>query len=86
LLDDEAGHSRRRTRYLPENCEPFAVSREEAAGLWNVSPTLFDALIQEGIVPPPLRIHGRVVWDMRSLKAAWRKFADSHSTDPEVNP
>jgi hypothetical protein len=54
--------------------------------LWNVSPTLFDALIQEGIVPPPLRIHGRVVWDMRSLKAAWRKFADSHSTDPDVNP
>lgn len=72
-------------RALPENCEPFCVSHEEAAALWGVGTTLFDKLVEQRVVPRPIAIGGRRVWDMRSLKAAWRRFADENGT-PEVNP
>ena len=76
----------KRQRWLPENCEPFGVCREEAAALWGgIGTTLFDKLVIDGTVPKPLRIGGRVVWDLAALKRAWKRFVDQ-SGEPDVNP
>jgi predicted DNA-binding transcriptional regulator AlpA len=74
----------KRQRILPDNCEPFAVSREEGAALWGVGCTKFDELVADGTIPRPLRIGARALWDLRGLRRAWMKFADENGA-PDIN-
>lgn len=43
------------------------LSRDEAAMYVGVSASKFDELVSDGRMPPPRRIDGRKVWDIRSL-------------------
>lgn len=49
------------------------LSRVEGAAYVGVSPTKFDAMVNDGRMPKPKRIDGRTVWDVRSLD----KFFDA---------
>lgn len=46
------------------------LSREEAAAYAGVSPTTFDKLRIEGVMPGPVRLYSRTLWDVRALDAA----------------
>jgi predicted DNA-binding transcriptional regulator AlpA len=45
-------------------------SRKEAASYLGVSPTTFDKLVTNGIVPQAIKLLGRNVWDIRALNHA----------------
>ena len=73
-------------RLIPPGCEPFSVSREEGADMWGVGTTKWDELVADGIVPRPMKIGTRTVWDLGSLKRAWKRFADENGAPDECNP
>lgn len=56
---------------LPPGILPFAVSRTQAAALLGVSPSHFDSLVAEGIMPQPRELRGRVVWAADEIRAAF---------------
>jgi predicted DNA-binding transcriptional regulator AlpA len=72
-------------RLLPENTEPFGVSREEGAALFGIGTTLFDRMVSDGTIPRPLRIGARTLWDLAALRRSWRRLADQHG-EPDINP
>ena len=41
------------------------------AGYVGVSPSLFDQMVEDGRMPPPIRINNRKVWDVRSIDRAF---------------
>ena len=43
------------------------LNRDQAATYIGVSASKFDELIKDGRMPPPKRIDGRVVWDIRQI-------------------
>ena len=43
------------------------LDRDQAATYIGVSASKFDELIKDGRMPPPKRIDGRVVWDIRQI-------------------
>jgi predicted DNA-binding transcriptional regulator AlpA len=47
------------------------LSREEAAMYIGISPSKFDELVGDGRMPPPVKIDGRKVWDIRHLDLAF---------------
>lgn len=56
---------------LPNSLAPRGLSRVVAAAYIGVSPTLFDRMIENGMMPKPKRIWGRVVWDRVALDNAF---------------
>lgn len=52
---------------------PRGLSRETAALYIGVGTTTFDAMVEDGRMPKPIRIGKRVVWDRIKIDAA---FAD----------
>jgi predicted DNA-binding transcriptional regulator AlpA len=52
---------------LPFNLPPRLISREAAAAYIGVSPSKFDQMVKDRRMPPPKRIDGRRVWDIRAL-------------------
>lgn len=46
------------------------LSRPEAAAYVGVSPTTFDRMMGDGLMPAPKRVYVRVLWDVRNLDAA----------------
>lgn len=46
------------------------LSRPEAAAYAGVAATFFDRMIREGLLPGPVRVYGRVLWDVRAMDAA----------------
>jgi hypothetical protein len=50
---------------------PRGLSRVEAAAYVGVSPTTFDALVRDGLMPGPKRVRARVLWDRHRLDAAF---------------
>jgi predicted DNA-binding transcriptional regulator AlpA len=58
----------------------------QAAVYIGVSPSLFDEMVQDGRMPKPKRINGRVVWDRLQLDAAFEELPDgSEPNDPWRN-
>lgn len=47
------------------------LSREEAAMYIGIGATKFDEMLADGRMPPPRRIDGRKVWDVRELDLAF---------------
>ena len=46
------------------------LSRAEASAYAGVSPTTFDRMTVDGLMPGPKKVYGRVLWDVRALDAA----------------
>jgi predicted DNA-binding transcriptional regulator AlpA len=47
------------------------LSHNEAAMYFGISPSKFDQMLVDGRMPPPRRIDGRKVWDIRDLDMAF---------------
>ncbi len=60
-------------RPLPSVAPPSrrGLSRVQAAGYIGISPSTFDRMILDGIMPNPKRVFGRKVWDVRALDLAF---------------
>ena len=69
---------------LPLSLPPRGLSRVEAARYIGVSPSLFDAMVKEGAMPGPKRIHARVVWDRVRLDACFSAIPDGEEDAPNV--
>ena len=68
--------SRRRISVLPPNLPPRGLSREEAGAYVGVSASLFDRLVKDGIMPKPVHVYGRRVWDRAQLDLAFSALSD----------
>ncbi|KAB0269004.1 helix-turn-helix domain-containing protein [Microvirga brassicacearum] len=82
--------SRERRDVLPISCPPRGLSRVEAAAYVGVSPTTFDRMISEGVMPKAKRYGSRVIWDRLALDSAFMDLPDEagaygHPSD-EPNP
>jgi hypothetical protein len=55
---------------------PRGLSRVSAAAYLGISPSLFDKLIAEKLMPAGKQIHGRVVWDRLALDEAFSAIPD----------
>jgi predicted DNA-binding transcriptional regulator AlpA len=53
----------------------------QAAEYVGVSPTTFDRMVKDGLMPQPIRIYGRTVWDVRKLDAAFAALDRSEALD-----
>lgn len=62
-----------------------ALNRAEAAAFVGVGTTLFDRLVQKGLMPRPKLIEGRRVWDVRELLRAFDALP-SGNDDDDSNP
>lgn len=47
------------------------LSRVEAAGYIGFSPSYFDKMVQDGLMPSPKRVGTRKIWDVRALDLAF---------------
>lgn len=47
-----------------------ALSRLRAAEYLDISPNTFDRMVKDGLMPAPIAIYGRKVWDVRAIDAA----------------
>lgn len=56
---------------LPPSLAPRGLRRVEAAAYIGVSPSLFDWMMAEGLMPKPKRVGGRVIWDRLQLDEAF---------------
>src|SRR5438132_369051 len=56
---------------LPVNLPPRGLAREAAAQYVGISPAKFDALVEDGRMPKPVRIDARTIWDRRALDQAF---------------
>ena len=56
---------------LPQGVLPRGLSRIEAAAYVGVSTGTFDRMIADKLMPRPIRIYGRVVWDIRAIDASF---------------
>jgi len=64
------------------NVLPLGVlARVQPAEYVGVSPTTFDRMVNDGLMPKPVRIYGRVVWDIRKLDAAFAALDRSETAD-----
>lgn len=67
---------------LPPSLPPRGLSRVQAAAYVGVSPTLFDAMVDDGRMPRPVRINSRTVWDRLQLDEAFAALSDSDAGHP----
>lgn len=58
------------TARLMANLMPRLLRRERAAVYLDVSPTKFDQLVRDGVVPKPKVLERMKVWDRADLDAA----------------
>jgi hypothetical protein len=57
---------------------PRGLRRPDAAAYVGVSPTKFDEWVSRGVMPSPKRLDGVVIWDLRTLDAAFDALPDSN--------
>lgn len=60
------------------------LNRAEAAAYSGVSPSTFDRMIADRLMPRPIRIYSRTLWDVRALDSAIDALPGNDSGD-EVN-
>lgn len=73
----------------PKHAERFlgiGLSRQDSARYVGVSPTTFDGLVEEGLMPAPRRIRKRKIWDRRELEAAFDELPRDGASDDDDNP
>jgi predicted DNA-binding transcriptional regulator AlpA len=57
------------------------LSRHEAAQYVGIGTTLFDQLVEKGILPPCRKLAGRTLWDLRQVDRAMDELFE-FSADP----
>jgi predicted DNA-binding transcriptional regulator AlpA len=62
---------------LPVSLPPRGLSRVQAAQYIGVSPSLFDQMVKDGRMPPPVRVNTRTVWDRLRLDEAFVALSDT---------
>ena len=67
---------RRTFSRLPLSLVPRGLSRGQAAEYIGVGVTKFDEMVDDGRMPQPKRIDGRLVWDRVKLDAAFDELDD----------
>lgn len=67
----KAANDNKRLSALPHSLQPRGLSRETAAEYIDVSPSLFDQMVEDGRMPRPKRINSRKVWDRLSIDKAF---------------
>lgn len=70
LVAMDASIQRRETA-LPVGLMPLGLNRRASATYVGVSPSVFDRMIRDGLMPKPVRVYNRCVWDRRRLDAAF---------------
>ena len=70
-----------RESVLPGGVLPRGLSRAQAAAYIGVSPTTFDRLVIDKLMPKPIRIYGRTVWDVRKIDAAFESLDRAEDAD-----
>ncbi|MBX9456158.1 MAG: hypothetical protein KL863_09105 [Rhizobium sp.] len=63
-----------RTSVLPSSLAPIGISREQAAALVGISPSLLDKAIEAGTMPLPRVLGGRLLFDVEEVIAAFRRL------------
>ncbi len=61
---------------------PRGLSRTDAARYIGVCPSKFDQLVKDGRMPKPIKIDGRVVWDINDLNDAFDNLKDEPPNNP----
>jgi hypothetical protein len=69
-----------RVTHLPPGLMPLGMSRLQAAEFVGVSPSTFDKLVSDGLMPQPKKVRGRRLWDSRKLVVAFDAL-DSEGDD-----
>ncbi len=64
-----------------DTCPRRGLRREEAARYIGVGTTKFDELVEDGRMPKPKRIDGRIVWDLRAVDLAFDELPDESATE-----
>ncbi len=70
------------TTVLPPTLAPRGLSRVQSAAYVGVSPSLFDAMVNDGRMPKPKRINARTVWDRVRLDNAFASLPDGDEANP----
>lgn len=68
--------TRRQKRDPLAGLMPRGLNRVAAAIYVGVSPSVFDRMIRDGLMPRPVRIYNRTVWDRRKLDDAFAVLSD----------
>ncbi|MEL6596028.1 MAG: hypothetical protein AAFQ47_08830 [Pseudomonadota bacterium] len=58
------------------------LTRDEAAHYVGVSATTFDRLVQQKVMPKPIKAFSRAIWDLNALDMAFESFAASDDDNP----
>lgn len=74
------GHAQERSHQLPS--PKRGLTRNEAAHYIGVSPTTFDRLVQQKIMPKPIRAFARAIWDLKALDDAFEVYALADEENP----
>jgi len=61
------------------------LNRIQAAAYIGISPSKFDELVDEGVMPKPKSIGTRKIWDVRALDLSFDSLP-GQGGDDEVNP
>ncbi len=59
---------------LPVSLPPLGVNRDQAAALIGVSVFLFDRAVENGSMPQPRELGGRLIWDVNEVTNAFREI------------
>ena len=63
---------------------PRGLCRADAAAYVGVGVTKFDQMVERGLMPKPIRIDGRVMWDRVAVDRAFDALSDQ--ADAEAQP
>lgn len=63
------------TRALPFDC-PRGLNRVEAARYVGVSPGTFDKLVEDGLMPRPVRVRARLIYDKQAIDLAFSALGE----------
>ena len=68
---------------LPPSLAPRGLSRGQSAEYVGVGVTKFDQMVDDGRMPRPKRIDGRLVWDRVKLDEAFEELDDDRGPKNE---
>jgi hypothetical protein len=71
----------RRLQVLPHSLPPRGLSRVEAAAYLGISPTFFDQLVADRLMPRAKRLGRRCLWDRIQLDAAFTALPNDDEED-----
>lgn len=70
---------------LPAALPWRGMDREQAAAYIGISPSLFDEMVEDGRMPKPKLLNGRVVWDIRRLDLAFDALPEKDGSESTIN-